>query len=158
MPGPDKTEIKLPIHFSNYRELYLFMAKYEGIPTSADAVFQFAADSETEIYTLDELPSYVWVIMPHFFNGGIFDEIRGAQGNGSIYLVHPLARNFASDDTNRGFELIGIAEGNAYRFASINQIPRLITNWHISAGEHPESIYEWNGKFFAQLPPDKSSP
>jgi hypothetical protein len=155
-PELDKDEVQLPICFSNYCGLYTFIAKHEGLSASADVRFQLAADSETKIYALDEPPSYVWVIEPHFFNGGIFDEIRGAQGNGTVYLVCPLAENFTSGDTNHGFELVGIARGNTVRFSSVNHIPRLIVNWHVSAAEAQETIYEWNGKFFKPLKPDKS--
>lgn len=146
--GSVEGTIQLPVRFSNYHELYVFIAKNEGIPESADTLFQLAADSETKIYALDESPSYVWVITPHFYNGGILDEIRGAQGNGGIYLVCPLAKNFTSGDTNHGFELVGIATGNACRFSSVNHVTRLITNWHISAAEQPETVYQWNGKCF----------
>ena len=155
-PDPDAAKIELPLKFAGYRELYGFMAKREGVQSYADAVFKLAADSETRILALDTPPTYVWVILPHFYNGGIYDLIRGAQGNGGIYLVHPLANNFTAANTDGGFELVGIAGGNRYEFSSVNQVPRLIAHWHLSAGEQPETVYEWNGKFFAQIKPDRS--
>jgi hypothetical protein len=147
---------ELPVKFASYRQLYEFMATREGVQSFPDAVFKLAADSETQIYSLDEPPKYVWVITPRFYNGGIYDVIRGAQGNGSIYLVRPLARDFISANTDCGFELVGLAEGNIYRLSNVNKTPILITHWHLSADKDPETVYEWNGKFFVHVRPDKS--
>jgi len=141
--------VQLPVRFRTYQELYTFIAQREGVP--ADAVFKLAADSETEIDGFDDPLPYLWVITPHFYNGGIFDQIRGEQGNGRYYILRPLARDFSSLDTDRGFELVGLAEGNSVRWTSVNRTLQLITGWHISAGESPETVYQWNGKFFEQM-------
>ena len=149
-PHADVT-VQLPVRFSTYRDVYTFIARREGVPTNTDALFKLAADSETEIYAFDDPPPYLWVITPHFYNGGIFDEIRGAQGNGGYYILRPLARNFTSMDTDCGFELVGVAEGNSVSWRSLNHNPQLITTWHIGGGKPPETVYEWNGKYFEQV-------
>ena len=149
---PNKAPIgKLPIEFDTYEKLYAFIAKREGLPMDHHTVFKLAADSSTEIDGLNEQPSYALVITPHFYNGGIFDTIRGAQGNGSLYVLRARAHNFTSLDTDRGFELIGYGGGNGLRWSSYNHQCRFITGWHLSAGERPETIYEWNGTFFEQV-------
>lgn len=143
----DKEQIKLPIKFAGYREFYTFVAQHtgEGMPTDADSLFKLAADSTVKIVGLDfkQMP-YVYVVESHFYNG-CFDGIRGEQGNGYYYVLQPLANDNA---TLGGFQLVGILEGNAYTVQHVNMTPRFISYWHISAGEHPETIYEWNGKFF----------
>ena len=148
-------KIQLPIKFAGYRELYAFIAREtfgdDGVSPNADTIFKLAADNETETYELDYPPSYLWVITPHYFNGGIIDGIRGEQGNGSYYVLRPLAGCLTSGKTDCGFELVGIAWGNTLSFSGYNQTTRLITSWHISAGEHPETVYEWTGKCFEQV-------
>jgi hypothetical protein len=139
--------IKLPVKFAGYREFFTFVAKntYGGMSIDADTVFKLAADSTIEIVGLDfkSMP-YVYVVEDHYYNGYL-DEIRGAQGNGQYYILRPLT---TGSRTSRGFELVGIIDGNAYTVQHLNETPRFVSYWHISAGEHPETIYEWNGKFF----------
>jgi hypothetical protein len=151
----DVKDVKLPIRFKNYRELYAFISHEvfpdNDVPSGPDAIFKLAADSETETYALDNSPFYLWVITPHYLNGGIYDQIRGAQGNGAYFIVRPLAKNLTSENTDCGFELVGIASGNALNFSGYNQTTRFTTFWHISATEHPATTYEWNGKFFEGL-------
>jgi hypothetical protein len=156
----DSKPIRLPIKFAGYREFYTFVAQHTsgGVPTNADTLFNLAADSTTKIITLgmgdsrNEKMPYVYLVTPHYYNGGVFDQIRGAQGNGEYYILRPLSK-YTALDTDKGFELVGILEGNAYTVQDINvnETPRFVSYWHLSAGEHPESIYEWNGKFFAQI-------
>jgi hypothetical protein len=157
--GDADSDVKLPIRFKNYRELYGFISREvleeasgnKSMASNPDTIFKLAADSETETYALDNPPFYLWVIMPHYLNGGINDQIRGTQGNGVYFIVRPLAKNFTSENTDCGFELVGITSGNALKFSSYNQTTRLITYWHISATDHPETTYEWNGKKFERL-------
>lgn len=145
------TPVNLPVRFHTYHDLYTFIAQREGLPNAANSLFKLAADSETKIYAFDAPPPYLWVITPHFYNGGIFDEIRGAQGNGSYYVLCPPATNFTSLDTDRGFKLVGVAAGNSLRWSSLNHNPPLITTWHMGGGPPAETVYEWNGKFFEQM-------
>ena len=149
-----KTEAKLPIKFTDYQAFYTFVANrtYGGMPTDAESVFKLAADSTTEILTLEgkQLP-YAYLVTSHYYNGGIYDQIRGAQGNGDYYLLRPLATDYTTLDTDRGFELVGIAVGNTWRLSHSNGRPRFVTTWHMSAAENPESILEWNGSVFESV-------
>jgi len=154
VPSPDRQGIHLPVRFSGYHQAFAFIARREGVPVDADTLFKLAADSTTTIHGLIGPLPYMWIIEPHLYDGGIYDRLRGAQGNGGYYLLRPLARDFTTLDTDHGFELLGIAEGNAFRWSSHNGVPRLITNWHLSAAESPESVYEWNGTFFKPLASD----
>ncbi len=67
------------------------------------------------------------------------NKIRGANGNGSIYVV--------SLDNN-GLDLIGILNGNGYAWENANHRPQLETTWHMSADEHIRTFYQWNGHAF----------
>jgi hypothetical protein len=140
-------QIKLPIKFAGYREFFTFVGTNSNneMPINDDTVFKLAAESTIEVVDLSykQMP-HVYVVEPHYFRG-IYDEIRGAQGNGQYYVLRPLA---ADNAVLGGFELVGILDGNAYTVQHVNGIPRFVCNWHLSAREHPESIYEWNGKKF----------
>jgi len=148
IPPSDREGIELPVKFRDYQEVFMFIAKHEGIPTNTDWLFKFAADSETRNYTLDEPPFHVWLIIPHFYNGGIYDKIRSAQGNGGYYVLRPLAGDFTSDNTDCGFELVRVAAGNTITWSGNNHRARFTTTWHVSAAESPADVYEWNGNFF----------
>ena len=151
------TEInpRLPIKFKSYRELYAFIEARanggSGMPTNASTILAMASDTKTEIVTLanDKIP-YVYLVTPHFYNGGIYDHIRGAQGNGYYYILRPLAKqtDYTADGKDHGFELVGIGEGNSLTWTNSNGRIGFRTTWHISAGEHPETIYQWNGTSF----------
>ena len=147
----------LPIKFAGYREFFTFVGtnSNNGMPINNDTLFKLAAESQVEIITVDfpQMP-YLYVVKTHYFRNGfdtnhvfnfVYDEIRGAQGNGQFYILRPLATTNAALG---GFELLGILNGNAYTVQHLNGTPRFVSYWHLSAGEHPESIYEWNGKFF----------
>ena len=156
----DIEQVKLPIKFSNYHELYAFIAKYNtygGMQTDANTLFKLAADSTTEIITLEKLedtnlPPYVYIVTSHYYNGGIFDEIRGAQGNGNFYILRPLAKDFTSMDTDHGFELVGLVAGNAYRWREVARHLILQTHWHSGAFYDDWTSYKWNGNYFEQIP------
>jgi len=145
----DAGQIKLPVKFAGYREFFTFVGQgsINGMPINGDTVFKLAADSTIKIIDLNfkQMP-YVYLVESHYFRGA-YDEIRGAQGNGQYYILRPLATGNAALG---GFELVGILDGNAYEVQHINGTPRFVSYWHLSAGEHPETIYEWNGKFFEQ--------
>ena len=148
--GSDGELIKLPIKFADYREFYTFVAQrtYGGMPTDAENLFKLAAESRTEIISLDyKAMPYVYVVEPHYFIGEN-DEIRGAQGNGDYYILCPLA---AGHTPLGGFELVGVAEGNGYTLRYSNGVPQFVTYWHMSASDHVKNIYDWNGKEFQQI-------
>jgi hypothetical protein len=139
-------QIKLPITFANLEEFFTFVARdsINGIPINDNAISKLVADSTDKIVVLDskqrQMP-FVHVVESHYFNRGI-DEIRGVQGNGQFYILLPLTSKV---------ELVGILDGNSYRLQPINKTPRFVSNWHLSANESSENIYEWNGKFFEKI-------
>lgn len=145
---------ELPIRFGGYQQLYAFIASrsYGGMttnPTNAETLFKLAADSCTQIVTLeDSQMPYVYLVESHYYNGGIYDQIRGAQGNGDYYILRPLNTNYVTLDTDQGFDLVGIVQGNSWKVTYPAGRARIVTRWHMSAEESPESSYEWNGKFF----------
>jgi hypothetical protein len=148
--------IKLPIRFKNYRELYAFIeaTTYGGQPTNADTTLAMASDTTTEIVTLsDDRLQYVYLVTPHYYDGGGYDHIRGEQGNGDYYILRPLTKleDFTGDGKDHGFELVGIGEGNSFTWTNSNGKIGFVTTWHLSARENPASVYEWNGKFFEQV-------
>lgn len=144
--------IALPRKFKSYHEFYDFAARLEGVSvTNSEVLLKFAADTSTEIITVDDRAmqdQYLYLIEPHYLNGGVYDQIRGAQGNGGYYVLRLLATNFTGLDTDKGFELVGLLAGNSCRFTHETGKPTFITHWHMSAAESPQTIYEWNGKFF----------
>ncbi len=149
--GGSKTDAELPRRFKSYHELYTFIARctYGGISTNADTLFKLAADSTTTIVTIeDKSLSHVYLIEPHFYGGGIHDQIRGAQGNGNYYILRPLATNQTELDVDKGFELVGIARGNSCKLSYTNGRPCFVTRTHFSATENPLRVYQWNGMYF----------
>src|ERR1700722_8159659 len=96
----DPDSVDLPIKFSGYRSFYTFIAQYESggmFSKDNDALLKLASDTTTTVLTVDDkaVPyPYLYLVEPHYFDGGIFDKIRGAQGNGSYYVLRPLATNY----------------------------------------------------------------
>src|SRR5260221_10524824 len=134
--------------FTNYQAVFRFIAEHEGLPTDAGTLFRLAADSGIEVCCFQDIPP-LYVVTARYHAGGIYDQIRGTQDNGRYYLLRAYARDFSAiGNTDRGFELAGIAEGNSYTWQTINHRLRLITRWHLSAAESPTNTYEWDGKSF----------
>ena len=128
--------------FRDYAEAFRFIARHEELSTDEGTVFRLAADSSVEIWRFEQIP-ILYFVTAHYYAGGLYDQIRGAQGNGRYYLLRPLNHEFtAAGNLDRGFELVGIAEGNTYHWQTINSRPRLATTWHLSAAESPTNIYD----------------
>lgn len=155
-PSPPETENKQiePKDFSNYYELFKYIAKNEGFEPghadNEDFLLKLAADSKIETYQVDGIKLPVIIVTPHYYTYLVgplarIDELRGAQGNGDFYLLLPL-KNLTNEDgsPDPGFRIVGIAEGNSYWWSSTS----FNTGWHISAYESPKSVYEWDGKLF----------
>jgi len=159
-PSPPETENNQiePKNFSSYCELFKFIAKNEGFEPgdadNGDFLLKLAADSKIEACQAEGFKLPVIVVTPNYYyyfdySDGAVSMLRGAQGNGKFYLLLPLRKNLTNGDSaDPGFRLVGIAEGNGYEWSSSNFVPQFITRWHISAGESPESVYEWDGKVF----------
>jgi hypothetical protein len=145
LPNESKSR---PPRFKNYGAVFRFIAQQAELPTDTATLFMLAADSSIEVLAFDEIPT-LYLVTPHYFAGGLYDQIRGAQGNGRYYLLRPLNRDItAVGNLDRGFEVVGVADGNTYKWEWFNKRPRLVTAWHLSASESPTNIYDWNGSEF----------
>lgn len=133
-PGPS---------FSDYRQLFSWIAKCEGLPTDARTIFDLAAESKLD-YFQDEKFGKICIIEVNYYGDGQFNQIRGAQGNGRYYVIK---------STERGFDLVGILEGNSYSWDNVGERRRLITTWHMSISENEGMTYDWNGKTFGAISP-----
>jgi hypothetical protein len=139
---------KQTTHLRDYAEMFRFIAAREELPVDQGTILRLAADSSVEVWHFDDIP-VLYVITAHYYAGGLYDQVRGAQSNGRYYLLRPLNQQFtAAGNLDRGFELVGIAEGNTYRWETLNGRRRLITTWHLSASESPTNTYDWNGSKF----------
>jgi hypothetical protein len=132
------------IGFANYHDVYRFIAERESIPTNADALLKLAAESHMEIATIENL-GIIQIIEANYY-GDIFNKIRGAQLNGRYYV---LRKN------KSGFDLVGILEGNIYRWDNVGKSIKLKAHWHGGEwnGEDAWDIYEWNGQTFGAIAP-----
>ena len=145
---PSSTTLPATTVFTNYQAAFRFIAQHERLPTDAGTLFRLAADSEIRVWHFDDMPP-LYVVTARYYAGGIYDQIRGAQDNGRYYVLRTFARDFSGvGNTDRCFELVGIAEGNIYTWQSINRRLRLITRWHMSAAESTTSAYDWDGTSF----------
>jgi hypothetical protein len=134
--------------FTDYHAAFRFIAERERLPMDAGTLFRLAADSEIQVWCFDDIPP-LYVITARYYAGGIYDQIRGAQGQGRYYLLRTFARDFtAVGNIDRSFELVGVAEGNSYTWQTINHQLRLITRWHLSAAESSTNAYDWDGRAF----------
>lgn len=127
-----------PVVFTNYTGIFTFIARYELLPIDADTLFTLAADSRIDRSIIDGI-GQVMVIESNYYGGGKFNRIRGAQLNGRYFVLR------IDGDS---FRLIGVLSGNAYRWDNVGSKRRLITSWHLSAAESPETTYTWDGAVF----------
>lgn len=156
--GDVENQLDKPRKFSNYREIFKYIADNESKstvdPINDDKLLKLAADSQIDVCRVEgHLPPILVVTASYynFFNNnmGVDDEIRSSTGNGRFYLFIPLQKNLTEDgNPNPGFELVGIGIGNSYSWTSMNHVPEFITTWHGSATQSPASIYQWDGKIF----------
>jgi len=136
--------------FRSYREAFKFIAQSEGLPTDSKTLLQLAADSKVVVHHFDGIPA-LYIVEANYYAGGIYNQIRGVQLNGRYYVLRSLARDFAGiGNLDRGFELIGVLQGNTYRWDNTDDRLRLITTWHVSAPDNKGSVYDWDGRVFRQ--------
>ena len=123
--------------FESYEAAFRYIAECEGLPHDNRTLFALAADS-----TLDRSRSHLTgdlVIVRAEYCGKSRFGIRGAQGQGRYY---------AFQSGYNGWKLVGILHGNSYRWDAVGDTLRIVTRWHISATESPETVYTWNGQLF----------
>jgi hypothetical protein len=123
--------------FDRYEAAFRYIAECEGLTPNSHTLFALAADS-----TLDRSHSHVTgelVIVRAEYYGQSRFGIRGAQGQGRFYAFQ------ICDD---GWKLVGVFHGNSCRCDAVGDTLRIITRWHMSAAESPETVYTWKGQLF----------
>src|SRR5687768_13037298 len=123
--------------FHRCEAAFSYIAQRESLPEDRHTLFALAADS-----TLERSHSHLTgdlVVVRAEYHGQSRFGIRGAQGQGRYYAFQ------IRDD---GWKLVGIFHGNSYRWEAVGDTLRVITKWHTSASENPETVYTWNGRLF----------
>ena len=130
-------------HFENLGNAYSYIAKCENLPTDDKAVLKLAAESKIDVINIENIGE-IQIIEANYFRDGD-NEIRGAQWNGRYYV---LRRN------NEGFDLVGILEGNIYRW-HFGKTLALQAHWHSGAWTDDAGWenYPWNGRTFGAIAP-----
>jgi hypothetical protein len=123
--------------FDSYEPAFRYIAKCEDLPSDRHTLFGLAADSTLE-RSHSHLTGDLVIVRAEYYGKSRFG-IRGAQGQGRFYAFQ------TRDD---GWKLVGIFRGNSYRWDAVGDTLRIITRWHMSAAESPETVYTWNGELF----------
>jgi hypothetical protein len=133
-----------PIKFASYHDVYRFIAECEGVPTNADGLLKLAAESNMQIANIEKIGT-IQIIEANYY-GEVFNEIRGAQLNGRYYVLRKNKSNF---------ELVGILEGNVYRWNNVGENIKLESHWYVGAlsDEDDWNTYKWNGQTFGAIDP-----
>lgn len=153
-PAPAKTiatDLDKPRIFEGYKEFFAFVAQNElktrgiEVGSAEDAAYKLAAESTVE---LAPLPGGFWyAVTPHFYAAGgkgapLLDLLRG-MGGGTFYLIQ-VTKTFPRVE----FALVGIANGSAYRWQTLNGTPQFVATRRGSANAPEETIHTWNGSLF----------
>jgi hypothetical protein len=143
------TSVTSPIALRNYDALFRFVGQKELVEIgyvaslTPEVVLKLAAESKIEFMDVDG--QMFAVVEPHYYSEKqLVDTVRGASGNGSYYILC-LSE---SQNADARFKLLGIADGNQYRWMIVNRIPVFVTRWHVSSNESPESFYRLQGDVF----------
>jgi hypothetical protein len=123
--------------FCGYEEAFKYIAACEGLPTDHQTLFSLAADSTLERSWF--LKTGEFLIVKAEYYGQWKYGIRGAQGQGRYYVFQILGNKL---------RLAGILHGNTCRWSESEGTLQIITRWHVSASESPETVYTWNGQLF----------
>ncbi len=123
--------------FVSCEAAFKYIAECERLPTDRHTLFALAADSTLERSHF-QLTGDLVIVRAQYYGQSRFG-IRGAQGQGRYYGFQ------IRDD---GWALVGIFHGSSYRWDAVGDTLRLITRWHMSAAESPETVYTWKGQLF----------
>jgi hypothetical protein len=123
--------------FNNYEAAFNYIARQESLPDDRHTVLALAADSTLE-RSRSPLTGDLVVVRAEYYGQSRFG-IRGAQGQGRYY---------AFQIRDGKWKLVGIFAGNSYRWDAVGDTLRVITRWHMSASESPETVYTWKGQLF----------
>lgn len=132
--------------FDNYKQLFTFIAKLEGLSAEPDTIRKLAEESTIE--PIGQLSPGRFIVIDVEYMGKEFSKIRSFHNNGSYYILLKNKKNF---------KLVGCVVGNRYRWDIVEDRIRIIVNYHFSI-EPCEAVYLWNGKSFQPIsPPDSGS-
>lgn len=129
-PLPKKT-------FTTYESAFRYIAGSEGLPQDPATLLEVAADSTLDRMTTEQTGDLIIVRADHYGNSRY--GIRGAQGQGRHYVFRAAGQQW---------ELVGVLQGNGYRWNNVGRQVQIVTWWHMSAAESPETTYTWNGTVF----------
>ena len=127
--------------FANWNECFRYMAEQVNFPTDDSSLFRLAAESSADWFWLKEGTKETVIVIKLNAISGPYSALRGAQDNGLYCLFTP---------NEHGFRHVGNMEGNGYKWGTINGTARFRSNWHMSASQSYENIYDWNGTNFTQ--------
>lgn len=123
--------------FGSYEAVFDYIAKCEKLSRDERTLSGLAADSTVERYHFDRTGD-LSIVRAEYYGDSQFG-IRGAQGQGRYYVFQTHGHRC---------RLVCILDGNGYRWDNVGDKVRIITWWHISAAESPETVYSWNGQIF----------
>lgn len=123
--------------FTTYESAFRYIAANEGLPQDQTTLFELAADSTLERMTTEQTGDLLIIRADHYGNSRYGS--RGAQGQGRYYVFRVAGRRW---------ELVGVLLGNGYRWNNVGRTVQIVTWWHMSADESPETTYTWNGTIF----------
>ncbi len=131
-----------PIEFRGYKAAFEHIALREGLPRDEETLFGLAAESTVERYRFEQT-GLLTIVRAQYYDESQFEfGLRGAQGQGTYYVFQTNGNEW---------RLVGVVQGSAYRWDCVGDKLRLITSWHISAFESPETVYSWNGGTFSTI-------
>ena len=127
-----------PIIFETYQEVFSFIGKHELSSIESDKLFILAVDSKIDRFSITDIGD-LFIVESNFYGSSKYNQVRGAQLNGRYYVLRSIESKF---------ELIGILNGNGYRWNNVGKKREIISSWHVSAFESSETTYTWNGNRF----------
>jgi len=136
-PARDSEANTLPSVFTDYRAAFQEIARREGLRQDEQALFGLAVDSTVERFGFTRAGVFS-IVRPEYYGKSQFG-IRGVLGQGNYYV-------FQRDGAE--WRLLGVLQGNSYRWDCVGDKICIITRWHVSAGESPETVYLRNGRTF----------
>jgi hypothetical protein len=142
-----------------YRYIAINDLKERGVVDviTPECIFKIATESNMEVNSIDGVPA-LYSIKVNYFQFDSKNQImvnlaRGSTGNGSFYFFVPVQNDIgAANNYGKYFRLVGVISGSSYKLETINHVPRIIAQWHMSAQDQVVTTYIWNGKTFASTP------
>jgi hypothetical protein len=125
--------------FSDYRDIFKYIAAWEDLPQNSGTILGLAADSTVERSYLNSAGAGTLLVIRAEYYGQSTFGIRGAQGNGRYYAFQ-LVEN--------GWRLVGIFHANRLQWEIAGDQTRVLAHWHMSAEGDAPTVYTWQGRRF----------